>query len=117
MCKKALKINENSSVLESVYTRQFAEELQNKVKQQYGAMGNKEGEDVEVLYNVALFVIEKGTCSINSIQPAFNFGFRRAQRIVDTLEEMGIVSGSKGTTGREILMTKEQVDRLFKMGE
>lgn len=93
------------------------EELQNKVKQQYGAMGNKEGEDVEVLYNVALFVIEKGTCSINSIQPAFNFGFRRAQRIVDTLEEMGIVSGSKGTTGREILMTKEQVDRLFKMGE
>ena len=31
MCKKALKINENSSVLESVYTRQFAEELQNKV--------------------------------------------------------------------------------------
>ena len=39
------------------------------------------------------------------------------ERIVDTLEEMGIVSGSKGTTGREILMTKEQVDRLFKMGE
>ena len=93
------------------------EDLQNKVKQQYGATSTKDSEDFEVLYNVALFVIERGTCSINSIQPAFNFGFRRAQRIVDMLEEMGIVSGSKGTTGREILMTKEQVEQLFKTGE
>ena len=93
------------------------EELQNTVKQQYGASGGKEGEDMELVYNVALFVLERGTCSINSIQSAFSLGFRRAQRIVEILEELGIVSCSSGTTGREILVTKEDVEQKFKMGE
>ena len=93
------------------------EELQNKVKQQYGAMGSKDSEDPELVYSVAMYVIERGTCSINSIQPAFNLGFRRAQRIVEILEEMGIVSGNKGTTGREILVTKEEINQKFKKGE
>jgi S-DNA-T family DNA segregation ATPase FtsK/SpoIIIE len=93
------------------------EELQNKVKQQYGAVGSKDSEDMELLYSVALYVIERETCSINSIQTTFKLGFRRAQRIVEILEEMGIVSGSKGTTGREILVTQEEVERKFKTGE
>jgi S-DNA-T family DNA segregation ATPase FtsK/SpoIIIE len=93
------------------------EDLQNNVKQQYGAVGAKEGEDMELIYNVALFVVERGMCSINSIQTTFQLGFRRAQRIVEILEEMGIVSGSKGTTGREILVTIEELEEKFKMGE
>ena len=93
------------------------EDLQNNVKQQYGAAGAKEGEDMELVYNVALFVVERGMCSINSIQTSFQLGFRRAQRIVEILEEMGIVSGSKGTTGREILVTAEELEQKFKTGE
>ena len=80
-------------------------------------MGSKDSEDPELVYSVAMYVIERGTCSINSIQPAFNLGFRRAQRIVEILEEMGIVSGNKGTTGREILVTKEEINQKFKKGE
>ena len=90
------------------------EDLQAKIKQQYGAQGNGSGEDMELLYTVATFVVEKGTCSINSIQNSFNLGFKRAQKIVDILEEMGIVSGSKGTTGREILVTQADVDMKFR---
>ena len=93
------------------------EDLQNNVKQQYGAGSAKEGEDMELIYNVALFVVERGMCSINSIQTSFQLGFRRAQRIVEILEEMSIVSGSKGTTGREILVTIEELEQKFKMGE
>ena len=95
------------------------EDLQNSIKQQYGATGGnaKDGEDTELLYSVAMFVVERGVCSINSIQTFFNLGFRRAQRIVEILEELGIVSGSKGTTGREILVTMEDVNQKFKMGE
>ena len=95
------------------------EDLQNSIKQQYGATGNnaKDGEDMELIYSVAMFVVERGMCSINSIQTSFSLGFRRAQRIVEILEEMGIVSGNKGTTGREILMTIEDIKQKFKMGE
>ena len=82
-----------------------------KQKQQYGASNE---EEMEVLYNVAIDVIDKATCSINNIQKTFGFGFNRAQRIVEILEEMGIVSEKKGTTGREILKTREQVEDLFK---
>ena len=92
------------------------EDLQNTVKQQSGA-NSKETEDMKLVYDVALYVLERGTCSINSIQTSFCLGFRRAQRIVEILEEMGVVSGSKGTTGREILMTLEDVNQIFKMGE
>ena len=90
------------------------EDIQNKIKQQYGAQSGNQGEDMELVYNVATFVVERGTCSINSIQPAFCLGFRRAQRIVEILEEMGIVSASKGTTGREILVTQAEVDSKFR---
>ena len=91
------------------------EDLQNKVKDAYGA--NKDNsEDMDLVYNIASYVIERGSCSINSIQTTFSLGFRRASNIVDILEEMGIVGASKGTTGREILVTQAEVDHKFKMG-
>ena len=89
------------------------EDLQNKVKEAYGANGKDNSEDMELLYNVALYVVERGSCSINSIQTAFSLGFRRASNVVEILEDMGIVGASKGTTGREILVTLAEVEQKF----
>ena len=72
---------------------------------------------MNLVYEIASNVVERGTCSINNIQNNFNLGFNRAQNIVGILEEMGIVSPKKGTTGREILVTQAEVDQKFKMGE
>jgi S-DNA-T family DNA segregation ATPase FtsK/SpoIIIE len=92
------------------------EDLQNKVKDAYGANNKENSEDMELVYSVAVYVVERGSCSINSIQTTFSLGFRRASNIVDILEEMGIVGASKGTTGREILVTLAEVDQKFKVG-
>lgn len=91
------------------------EQLQNNIKNAYGA-GGANSEDSELLYEIASNVIERGTCSINNIQTTFSLGFNRAQKIVDILEEMGIVSAKKGTTGREILMTQQDIDQMFRKG-
>lgn len=71
-------------------------------------------EDDAVLYEVASFCIENGTCSINSIQGNFSFGWQRAQRIVQMLEERNIV-GSKagGTKARTVLVDQAELDRMF----
>ena len=90
------------------------EDLQTTIKQQYGVAGSDE--DMELVYNVALFIIERGVCSINSIQNAFQLGFKRAQGVVLILEKMGIVGESKGTTSREILVNEEMLADKFKKG-
>ena len=90
------------------------EDLQEKVKEGYGANNKENSEDMELVYNVALYVVERGSCSINSIQTSFSLGFRRASNVVDILQEMGIVGPGKGTTGREILVTALEVDEIFK---
>ena len=94
------------------------EELQGKMKESYGANGNKsDGEDPELLYEIASNVVSRGICSINNIQNTYNLGFNRAQRIVELLEEMGIVSEKRGTTGREILVTLDDINQMFRKGE
>lgn len=76
-------------------------------------ISNSSAETDETLYNVALFCIESGSCSINSIQLKFNFGFNRAQKIVIMLEERQIVSPKKGTKGREILLDAPKLRQMF----
>jgi len=92
------------------------EDLQNAIKDQYNGANSKTIEEPKILYEVATFVIERGSCSINSIQNTFSFGFNKAQEIVKVLEQMGIVSQGRGTTGREILVTQAEVDQMFRMG-
>ncbi|MDE6408163.1 MAG: DNA translocase FtsK [Anaeroplasmataceae bacterium] len=92
------------------------EELRKKASGGAGAGGNgrestQESEDL--LYQIALYCIESGMCSINSIQNSFGLGFNRASRIVAILEERGIVSPKNGTKGREILVDSYRLKEMF----
>lgn len=89
------------------------EDLQEKVKESYGANGKDNSENMELVYNIALYVVERGSCSINSIQNSFSIGYNKAASIVDILEKKGIVGPSKGTTGREVLVTLAEVEQKF----
>lgn len=73
-------------------------------------------ESTDLIYNIAVWCCESQSCSINSIQQNFSLGFNRAQRIVQALEDMGIVSEKKGTR-RDILMNLDQINDLFERGE
>ena len=48
--------------------------------------------------------MESKKVSISSIQRKFSIGFNRAARIVDGMQEAGLVSGADKTGKREILM-------------
>lgn len=84
-----------------------------------GAFGVKEApsEPEELLYQIAEACVQQGVCSINSIQNGFGVGFNRAQRIVQILEDRGIVSEKKGTKGREILVDSYKLKEIFEINE
>ncbi len=54
------------------------------------------------------FLIEKEKGSIGSLQRMFKIGFNRAARIMDQLEEAGVVGPEEGTKPRRVLMTMEE---------
>lgn len=59
----------------------------------------------------AKVLIEKEKGSIGMLQRYFKIGFNRAARIMDQLEEAGIVGPEEGTKPRRVLMSLEQFEQ------
>ena len=55
--------------------------------------------------------MEKEKGSIGMLQRYFKIGFNRAARIMDQLEEAGIVGPEEGTKPRRVLMSPEQFEQ------
>ena len=71
-------------------------------------------DDKDVLFtDVGKFLIESEKGSIGSIQRRFKVGFNRAARIMDQLEEAGIVGPEEGTKPRKILMSMEEFEQYI----
>lgn len=57
-------------------------------------------------------VIDMGQASASFIQRRFKVGYARAARIIDQMEERGIISGYEGSKPRKVLMPKERWEEL-----
>ena len=73
------------------------------------SMGSS-GDDVsDPLYEeVKEFIIQTRKASTSLIQRKFSIGYARAARLIDTLEEKGIVGPSRGSKPREVYAKSEQ---------
>ncbi|MBQ2116247.1 MAG: DNA translocase FtsK, partial [Lachnospiraceae bacterium] len=81
---------------------------------QTGNAGSSEGNGYdEYFVQAGKFVIEKEKASIGMLQRVFRIGFNRAARIVDQLEEAGVVGAEEGTKARKILMSMEQFENFI----
>lgn len=69
--------------------------------------GGGDGRD-SYFVDAAKLLIEKEKGSIGMLQRYFKVGFNRAARIMDQLEEAGVVGPEEGTKPRRVLMTEEQ---------
>ena len=61
--------------------------------------------------DAAKLLIDKEKGSIGMLQRYFKVGFNRAARIMDQLEEAGIVGPEEGTKPRKVLMSSEQFEQ------
>lgn len=67
----------------------------------------------ELLEEVAYFVVRHGNASINRISKEFRIGFNRAQKIVEVLCTMGIVSDNVGSKAREALVSEIELEEIL----
>lgn len=66
----------------------------------------------EFLEQAIEMVVNDGQASASYIQRKFKVGYARAARIIDQLEERGIVGGHEGSKPRKVLITKEELEEM-----
>ena len=71
---------------------------------------SKEEYDDPLYNDIVDFAMEFGKISASLIQRKYRIGYNRAARIVDLLEERGIIGPQNGSKPREVLLKKESDD-------
>ena len=66
----------------------------------------------ELLMDAIELVIDSGKASVSMLQRRFRIGYNRAARIVDIMEEMGVVGPQDGSSPRQVIMTREEFEQL-----
>ncbi|WP_061567103.1 DNA translocase FtsK [Heyndrickxia coagulans] len=65
-------------------------------------------EEDELFPDACEFVIHQGGASTSLLQRNFRIGYNRAARLIDMMEQQGIISGAKGSKPRDVLITKSE---------
>ena len=69
----------------------------------------KSSDEDDLLVDAISFVVNNGQGSASMLQRKFKIGFNRAARLIDSMEERGIVGPSEGSKPRKVLITKEEL--------
>ncbi|UOQ86327.1 DNA translocase FtsK [Gracilibacillus salinarum] len=69
-----------------------------------------ESEETDELYTEAIqFVMDYNGASASLLQRRFKIGYNRAARLIDMMEDNGIISGQNGSKQREILVSSQDI--------
>ena len=98
------EVSYNEDILEQI-------ENNNKTEKEIKDEDDDDGTD-PLLMEAIETVVETGQASTSFIQRRFKVGYARAGRIIDQMEERGIISGYQGSKPREVLMSKERWQEL-----
>ena len=98
------------------YNQQVLEEIEKKAQQtgkKPASVSDPDPSDDELAGDEMLpaavdVILETGQASVSMLQRRLKLGYARAARIVDEMEEKGIVGPFQGSKPRSILITKEQ---------
>lgn len=93
------------------YNETVMEEISSAVKTGGGA-----GEHDEYFDNAADLVVNKEKASVSMLQRQFRIGYNRAARLMEELEDAGIVGPEDGSKPRKVLLNKAQLE-AYRNGE
>lgn len=105
------------SQTQSEYSNEIMEQVEQSIpvtkaeaKELQKAAGEPEpGSDEDVLERAIEVVVEAGQASTSSLQRRLKLGYARAARMMDELEQIGVIGPYEGAKPRKVLMTKEQL--------
>lgn len=97
---------------ESQYDESIAKEIEAKAVQDKKSSpfeDDGDAEQLDVLFDKAVdVVLETGTASTSFLQRKLSVGYARGAKIIDQLQEKGIIGPANGSKPREILITRQQ---------
>lgn len=100
------EVEEVVSFLKSQTVVEYDEELLESIKHNEVQIDD----DVDELLPEAInLVIDEGQASISLLQRRLRVGYARAARMVDQMEERGIVGGYEGSKPRKVLVDKDDI--------
>ena len=126
-CRKPIRIQgafvsdeEREEVIKFIKSRSDAtdqnneiEEFMNKAVEDKSALDSGSSNDAggfndfdEMLPHAVEVVLEMGSCSVSMLQRRVKLGYSRAARIVDQMEELGIVGPYEGAKPRQVLIDR-----------
>jgi S-DNA-T family DNA segregation ATPase FtsK/SpoIIIE len=91
---------------------EYDEDIIEKITKKNDDVENHEFEADELLPQAIEMVIDAGQASVSLIQRRLRVGYARAGRIIDQMDERGIISGFDGSKPRQVLITKEQWEEM-----
>ncbi len=98
---------------EATYNDEIIKQIENANNTDKEIDSQDEEDDTDPLLMEAIeVVVETKQASTSFIQRRFKVGYARAGRIIDQMEERGIISGFQGSKPREVLMSKEKWEEL-----
>lgn len=99
---------------EATYSQDIIETIENSNKTDKEIAEEKDDDDETdpLLMEAIDEVVQSGQASTSYIQRKFKVGYARAGRIIDQMEERGIISGYQGSKPRQVLMTLERLQEL-----
>ncbi len=94
------------------YDQQVIEEIEKQAAAGGKNAGRDDGdaadETDEALPQAIEIAVEAGSISTSMLQRKMRFGYARAGRIIDQMEQRGIVGPSEGSKPRKVLITRQQ---------
>ena len=119
--------NEIKRVVDFVKTQQpgeYDEGIQQEIERQAviekkkggdktgSSVGGLDGSDDLMKKAIDFIVSNPDSCSISSLQRKLGMGFSKAGRLMDALEEQGIVGPNEGSKGRKVLLSKAEWEQM-----
>ena len=101
---------------ETTYDADMIEQMDN------AARSDAEKEDFAAEYDPRLpeaveIVVEAGQASVSMLQRRMRVGYARAGRLIDEMQQRGIVSEADGAKPRTVLISREEMNALFEPDE
>ena len=94
------------------YSEDILESIENNNRTDKEIAETQDDDTDPFLMDAIQTVVETGQASTSFIQRKFKVGYARAGRIIDQMEERGVISGYQGSKPREVLMTLDRLKEL-----